>query len=99
MTLLYSDPLFLRHETGPHPESPARLRAITDRLEQSGLGARCTPGTYQPLTAEQVRRVHDPYVVTQVEELARLGGGHLDADTVVSPDSPRVALAAAGACV
>jgi acetoin utilization deacetylase AcuC-like enzyme len=99
MRLLYSDPLFLRHETGRHPESPARLRAISARLEQSGLAARCTPGSYRPLLPDQVGRVHDPYVVAQVEKLAQLGGGHLDPDTVVSPDSPRVALAAAGACV
>jgi acetoin utilization deacetylase AcuC-like enzyme len=99
MTLLYSDPLFQQHETGRHPESPARLRAISARLEQTGLATRCARGTYRPLTAEQVGRVHDPYVVAQVERLVRLGGGHLDPDTVVSPASLRVALAATGACV
>jgi len=99
MTILYSDPLFLQHETGPHPESPARLRAITARLAQSGLVERCTFGPYQALTAEQVRRVHDPAVFAHVQQFAQLGGGHLDPDTVVSQDSLRVALAAAGACV
>src|SRR5207248_1138492 len=56
-------------------------------------------GACQPLTPAQVARVHDPYVVAQVEQLTRLGGGCLDPDTVVSPASLRVALAAAGACV
>src|SRR5437773_1839090 len=28
MTLLYTDPIFLEHDTGPHPETAERLRAI-----------------------------------------------------------------------
>ena len=36
MTLLVRDPLFQRHETGRHPESPARLRSIEARLETAG---------------------------------------------------------------
>ena len=98
MTLLYSDPLFLLHETGQHPESPARLRAITTRLTQAGVTARCVPGTYQPLTAKQIERVHDASVFEIVRQMTGLGGGPIDPDTVVSPESLRVALAAAGAC-
>jgi len=99
MTLLYADPLFLQHETGQHPESPARLRAVNACLTQSGLIGRCTPGKYQALTAEQVSRVHDPSVFAGVQQLTQRGGGQLDPDTVVSAESLRVALAAAGACV
>ncbi len=98
MTLLYSDPLFLLHETGQHPESSARLRAITTCLTQAGLITRCARGTYQPLTAEQIEHVHDPSVFEIVQQLTDLGGGSIDADTVVSQESLRVALAAAGAC-
>ncbi len=43
MTLLYSDSLFLQHETGPHPETADRLRVVTARLEKAGLPARCRP--------------------------------------------------------
>ena len=32
MTLLYTDPLFLKHDTGRHPETSDRLRSITARL-------------------------------------------------------------------
>jgi acetoin utilization deacetylase AcuC-like enzyme len=99
MTLLYRDALFLQHETGPHPENPNRLRAITARLEKAGLLERCTAGTYQPLAEDAVNRVHDPQIASRARALAAAGGGHIDADTVLSPESYRVALAAAGACV
>ena len=98
MTLLYTDPLFLKHETGRHVEVPDRLRAITARLDKAGLAKKCTPGTYEPLTEEAVARVHAAKQVQQVKQVAAHGGGHIDPDTVVSPDSFTVALAAAGAC-
>ncbi len=97
MTLLYTDPLFLRHETGRHPETSDRLRAITARLDQSGLAKKCQPGAYQPLTEENIRAVHGSRQIELIREIARSGGGRVDPDTVVSPDSFRVALAAAGA--
>jgi acetoin utilization deacetylase AcuC-like enzyme len=99
MTLLYTDPLFLKHETGRHPECPDRLRSITTRLGYVGLTDRCTAASSAPLTEDKVREVHDPAVVERVKDAARAGGGWLDADTFVSPASFEVALAAAGACV
>src|SRR5207249_1622861 len=97
MTLLFTDPLFLQHETGRHVEVPARLRAITARLERVGLMDRCQRGVYEPLTPEKISTVHDPRVVERVREAAAVGG-MLDADTVVCPESYHVALAAGGAC-
>jgi acetoin utilization deacetylase AcuC-like enzyme len=99
MTLLYSDPLFLEHETGQHPERPDRLRSITARLDATGLTARCTPGAYRPLMEESLLAVHADGLVRRVKQTAERGGGLLDPDTVVSPASFTVALAAAGACV
>lgn len=98
MTLLYSDPLFLKHETGPHPETADRLRAITARLNKRELVKQCTPGTYQPLTEDAVAKIHNPKMIHRAKQVAEHGGGMLDADTVVSVDSFQVALAAAGAC-
>jgi acetoin utilization deacetylase AcuC-like enzyme len=98
MTLLYTDPLFLKHETGNHPERPDRLRSITARLKKSGLDQRCTAGTYKPLSEEEVAKVHAPMQVLRAKQVAQHGGGHLDADTVLSAESFDVALAAAGAC-
>ena len=99
MTTLFTDPIFLRHETGRHVEVPGRLRSITTRLETSGLSKKCTPGVFKPVPAESLFAVHDPAMVHLARRVADQGGGMLDADTVVSRDSFQVALAAAGACV
>lgn len=99
MTLLYTDPIYLEHDTGRHPENADRLRAITAKLEAAGLPKRCAAGVFKPLSAEAVARLHGEKVVLAVQALAEHGGGPLDADTVVSPKSYTVGLAAAGACV
>jgi acetoin utilization deacetylase AcuC-like enzyme len=98
MTLLYTDPLFLKHDTGRHPETADRLRSITARLEKAELIKKCTAGKYTALTEEAVAALHDPKLVNAVKQLAAHGGGRIDADTVVCPDSYNVALAASGAC-
>ena len=43
MTLLYSEPCFLQHETGRHPESADRIRLIPARLEEEGLDSQVRP--------------------------------------------------------
>src|SRR5262245_41025390 len=99
MTLLYTDPLSLKHDTGRHPETAERLRSVTARLEKAGLPKKCTAGASKPLADDAVRSLHAAPMVQSVKQLAAHGGGRLDPDTVVSPDSYNVALAAAGACV
>src|SRR5690349_17174301 len=100
MTLLYSDPLFLKHDTGlHHPERADRLRSITARLKVTRLDQRCSAGSYTALSEDAVAKLHTPALVHRAKQLAEHGGGSLDPDTVVSPDSFQVALAAAGACV
>lgn len=97
MTLLYTDPRFLNHETGAHPERPLRLTQIVAHLERQGLVARCRRPEWQPASMERLARVHHPEYVAAVEAFARQGGGHLDSDTVVSPASYDVAMLACGA--
>ena len=99
MALLYTDPIFLEHETGRHPENPGRLRAIMARLEKAGLIQDCKKGSFQPLSEAALLSVHAPAVAARAKAMAEHGGGYLDPDTVVCPASFRVALWAAGACV
>jgi acetoin utilization deacetylase AcuC-like enzyme len=96
MALLYTDPVFLQHETGQHPESPERLRSVTAHLNSTQLPARFEPGKIVLATVEQLARVHSPSHVERVREFAQDGGGRIEADTVVSRQSFDVALRAAG---
>ena len=96
MAWLFTDPRFERHETGAHPEAPARTRAIRERLAQSGHAARCRDGETRRASEEDLRRVHATQMVSRVRKLAEAGGGRVDADTVVSAESFDIALLAAG---
>ena len=96
MALLYTDPIFLQHETGTHPESADRLRTVTAHLEAAKLPARFESGRIVPASIDQLARVHSPGHVERVQEFAENGGGRIEADTVVSRKSFDVALRAAG---
>jgi acetoin utilization deacetylase AcuC-like enzyme len=98
MAILYSDRLFLEHVTGGHPECPERLTSISRRLErQDDWQRQFHHGEIRKAELAELRRVHGPDYIRAVEGFAREGGGHLDADTIVSPRSYDVALHAAGA--
>jgi len=96
MTTLFRDPLFQRHRTGSHPESPARLGAIDARLDELGLPARCRTGTIRAAGLDEIARLHDPRYIEKVRKWCEGGGGRIETDTIVSPDSCTVALHAAG---
>jgi len=97
MTLLYTDPRFLLHETGSHPECAERLHHITRELETTGLVGKCTQPTWEPAGDEAILRVHHSTLTAQLHRLATQGGGRVDPDTVVSPQSFEIAKLAAGA--
>lgn len=96
MALLYTDPVFLHHETGRHPESPERLRVVEAHLESLKLPGRFEAGKIAPATIEQLARVHSVNHVERVRQFAEQGGGRIEADTVVSRQSFDVALRASG---
>jgi acetoin utilization deacetylase AcuC-like enzyme len=97
MTLIYTDDLFLKHDTGRgHPETSDRLRSIKTRLDKAGLIPKCVTGTYKPASEDTVRRLHAAKQVQAAKALAEHGGGHLDGDTPICPESFAVALAGAG---
>jgi len=100
MTLLFTDPLFQKHDTGMgHPETARRLRVLYEHLDKVALGKRCVAGKYKPLTEEDAAKIHTAKQIQTVKQLAEHGGGRVDGDTPVCSSSFQVALAAAGACV
>jgi acetoin utilization deacetylase AcuC-like enzyme len=97
MTLLYTDPRFLEHATGNHPENRTRLEHITRRLAENGLTDRCARPAFGAISLERLGRVHEPAYVADVAEFISRGGGMLEADTAVGPKSYDAALLASGA--
>jgi acetoin utilization deacetylase AcuC-like enzyme len=91
-------PSSLEHETGSHPEQPARIRAIERELAgQDWLG-------FQRVLSPAAERgaltaVHPTSYVDAVERVSACGGGALDLDTVASAGSFNAARHAAGGAV
>jgi acetoin utilization deacetylase AcuC-like enzyme len=92
---IYYHPLFLEHETGEHPENKRRLVEARQALVDSGLALEWM--TPEPAPVSAIARVHDPGYIDSVRKVAEDGGGWLDMDTAVSPQSYEAALLAAGA--
>jgi len=99
MSVLYvTHPACERHITGRgHPERPARLTAIRRAIDESGLTDLVDLSEPPPVDRELLDAVHVRSYVARVEDMAQRGGGWLDADTPVSPDSALAASHAAGA--
>ncbi len=96
MTLLYFDPRFLDHQTGSHPERAQRLSVVAEHLDAIGLDQRCERPDWEPVAQERVARVHSLDYVEALRQVAAEGGGRIEADTVVSPQSYEVARLATG---
>ncbi|HVW01445.1 MAG TPA: histone deacetylase, partial [Planctomycetaceae bacterium] len=96
MPALYYDPLFLEHHTGQHPECPERLMMIHAALVKSGLWERCSMGQCVRASHAQLAQVHQSMYIDAVKKYAEAGGGRIETDTVVSPQSYNAAATAAG---
>src|SRR5688572_5097829 len=94
------DDQYQLHETGKgHPESPQRLKVIQTTLnayERLNLWKRVQP---RNASREELERIHHPGHVDRIEKAVRNAPAHLDPDTVVSAESFRIALLAAGGVV
>ncbi|MBK8069540.1 MAG: histone deacetylase family protein [Rhodanobacteraceae bacterium] len=100
MSLAYiSHPDCLRHEMGQgHPECPARLRAIEDRLTAAGVfdWLRHVEAPEAPTIALQ--RAHNALYLAELDAASPATGyTHVDPDTYMNPYTLRAARRAAGA--
>lgn len=88
-----------KHEMGAHhPEQPARLDAINDRLIESGLSSVLQHFDAPKASLEQLRAAHDEDYIDDVFEAAPEEGlAWIDGDTAMNPYTLDAALYAAGA--
>ena len=88
-------PHAMLHDTGHnHPERPERLGAVHRGIAESGLDlVEIEPPA---IGHSDLARVHDPAYIDAMEAFCHSGGGALDMDTIVSPESWEAALTAVG---
>jgi len=110
LTAFYTHIDCLRHEMGEgHPECPARLQAIEDRLIASGIHGFLDHREAPMATPAMIGRVHDLALLDQIrimspsddEDKSRGSRAYaaLDPDTLLNAYSFNAALRAAGAAV
>ena len=88
----------LEHDTGPHPEQPARITAIEHELaSRDWLGFERRES--RPVDREVLEAVHPSSYIDSIAAAAASGGAHLDPDTIISEGSYDAALHAAGGAV
>jgi acetoin utilization deacetylase AcuC-like enzyme len=92
--LFLHHPSSLEHETGPHPEQPARLSAVLEAVTGAGLDWEIAESP--AAASEDVELVHPGRYVRAIEEACLSGGRSLDPDTVVSEGSWEAALHGVG---
>ncbi len=89
------------HNMGPeHPESPARLMAILDQLQDTRLNQELDFFRAELVNPEHVRRVHPATYVEQLDLIQpKQGRIYADPDTIMMPNTMRAAKLAAGAAI
>lgn len=88
--------LYAHHDTGDHPESPERAFALERALRSAGMFDDRLVLQPVPIDVDAVTAVHTPQVIERIRRACERGGGWLDQDTVVSPESFEIAFLAAG---
>lgn len=95
-----SHPDYLLHDAGPgHPERPQRLKAIIAHLESEQMLAKLIPVKPVEVNDAWLRAVHTPEYLAQLASTAKPELTRLDADTVASLHSYRVARLATGGVI
>ena len=99
--LLLTDPAMAGHRAPGHPERPQRADAVAAGVADGASigGATLERRAVQPADAAALERVHPAPYIALLDDAARQGGGSIDADTYIGPESMAAARLAAGATI
>lgn len=93
--LVYSDN-YAKHYTGAHPERKERLYAIKDYLISEKIMERLVMIEPRIASMDELALVHDQAHISMIENASLKGLASLDPDTIISPESFKVASLASG---
>jgi acetoin utilization deacetylase AcuC-like enzyme len=99
--LLVTDPAMAAHRAPGHPERPERLEAVVSGIVEAAAatGADLEDGRAEPADSTTLERLHPAAYIALLDDAAEQGGGWIDGDTHIGPDSMVAARLAAGATV
>lgn len=99
-TGIVEDKRYLRHSAGfSHPESPERLAAIYEMLNNPLMAWKFTQIEPREATHKEIETIHSPSYVEYIASTAGQRSVYLDPDTATSPESYEIAkLAVGGVC-
>ena len=87
-TGFYTNPIYLEHDTGAHPENANRLKAIHEKLESEGLLKRLKQHAGRPATSQEIKLLHSEKLISEVEAAAESGARILHTpDCIISPQT------------
>mgnify|MGYP001326003740 FL=1 len=96
-TGLYTNPIFLEHDTGQHPENANRLRAILDKLESDKLMGKFKVEAGRTATSAEIKMLHTEKLISEVETASESGAQTLHTrDCVISAQTYKASLHAVG---
>ncbi len=98
---LISDDRYLEHDEASHPENANRLRAIHAMLQDDpALLDRLAQLAPRPADDAEICAAHERQLLDRLSAIADSGGGWVDQETYITPQSVEIArLAAGGALV
>jgi acetoin utilization deacetylase AcuC-like enzyme len=99
-TGIVKDSRYLQHSAGfAHPESPERLAAIYEMLDNPGMSWKFTEIEPREATHEEIAAIHSPAYIDYIASTAGKDCVMLDPDTATSPETYQIAkLAVGGVC-
>ena len=96
-TGFYTNPIYLEHDTGSHPENANRLRAIQEKLESEGLLERLILQSGRSATSQEIKLLHSEKLISAVEAAAESGARTLHTpDCIISAQTFNAATHAVG---
>jgi len=99
--LVFSDPAMDGHRPPGHPERPERIAAVESGIVDAVAAARARleRPAVEAAGATALERVHPAPYLALLDDAARQGGGWIDGDTYLGPDSMVAARLGAGATI
>ncbi len=99
-TGILTDPIFLEHQTGMHPENPERLVAILKLLQENPIWERLIKVSPIAAKMEDIYLVHESDYVADLEQQIKSGVDYVyTPDCTVSSQTFKVAQMAAGGAI